>query len=755
MRRFIFLFLATLLLGLVTLGQAQEEEDVTSTQVWINEYTEGADMLAYAAREVAKGNYKSSIEVYQGLIEKVRKEKDFATRVVESGEGIYLPLRKRCYEEILKLPPEGREIYGILYEAKADRMYEQAAAKQDVHGLVVVAQDYLVTPAGRKACLRLADLCIENAEYSLALHYLDTLTNYHCRNSEEPALCALKRAACLLQSGESPAAKRILVYLQKEDISEDEKSILKTLLELCKYAPSATREVFNSYYDGFVDLETPPSVELVEKPKKGGPDPLDWRFRLERKPPQQTNRGYMVASGMAEGTRGFDLFPVFYNDLLFVNDSTRIYALAAEGGKIKWREPDEESSKIRGLPLGCFVADGKLFAVLRNTNTFSAPRRRGRGQAVPAVSAVNELYCFDARRFGNNPPLWRTAPMRETTDLRQTSFTCIPCVDGSRVYVTGVEITEQDQNYNVCCFSTSGNFLWESRFCATKWTGQRSLLRAASLAVSRGKVIVCTNVGIAAALSAFTGELEWIYRYPQTTSADPATRVQVPPVTWQPTPPIVWYGTHPSDGKPCEALVLAPGDSDFILGFDMVARRLLWRWERTNHTFVIGPRGEDIFVYGGTSLESSDLVVRQHRIPDGLIRWEAKLPVEAFEGQDLVFGKGIATPKALYIPCSKQLLTIVDGKDERAYFGKVSASATWYSFKEEEEEPKSTEAPADLEQERLRRILAAQRRGYAGQSQQQPDETRLRGNLLLLPDRIITSGYLWTNCFRLRKGEDK
>jgi len=734
---------------------AQEEEDVDSTQVWINEYTEGADMLSYAAREVDKGNYKAAIEVYQGLIEKVRKEKEFSSRVVSASEGVYLPLRKRCFQEIMKLPPEGREIYGILYESKAERLYEQAASKQDIPGLLAVVQDFLPTPAGMKACLRLADLSIEQADYALALHYIETLTYYHYKDKDIPTLYDLKRAACLLQSGEKDAAGKIIEKLAGVALEGDDKRICEYLKGACKATGEAKKKVFNSFYDGFVDIDKNPGPEIVALPEKGQPDHLEWRFQLERTTQNKTERrSYNAYSLIADGAMGFDVYPVFYNDLLFVNDSSRLFALAINGGKIKWREPDEDAPKIDGLPLGSYISEGKLFAVLRNTNAYTAVRFTGRGAARQSVQSVNELYCFDAENFGNNPPLWKTSSLRETTTLGQTSFTSIPFVDGSRVYVPGVDVTDQDQNYNVTCFSTDGEFLWQTKFCATKWTGQGNLLRAASMIVTRGKVIVSTNVGVAASMSAFTGELEWVYKYPLSSITDTAGQmVRTAPITWQPTPPIVWYGTHPADGKPCEALVLAPGDSDFILGFDMEARRLLWRWERSSHTYVIGPRGEDIFVYGGASLESSDPVVRQHRIPDGLIRWEAPIPTKAFNGADLVFGKGVATPNALYIPCSKQLIEIVDGKDEKAYYGKVARAATWYAIGDVDK--KEDTSSTDPDQERIRRMLAAQGVAYPGQNRQYPDETRLRGNMLLLPDRIITAGCKWINSFRESKEPGK
>jgi outer membrane protein assembly factor BamB len=731
MRRSVLLFALGAVLLFSAVGRAQEEEDEVNAQVWINEYTEGADMLSFAEREVAKENYKAAIEVYQGLIDKVRKEKDFATKVVHSGENVYLPLRKRCYDEIMKLPAKGREVYGILYEAKAERMYEEAFAKQDVNGLLEVAQDYLLTRGGRKACLALADLSIEGADYSLALHYLDTLAEYHCGDSGEPALCSLKRAACLIQSGEKYTARKIMEALQKASLSEDECRVCACLQELIKDAPAQSKDVYNSYYDGFLDIEAPPSIKLLEKPAPGQPENFGWQAFLGGRQVadgsgQRFGRGNYGA--LARGTSSYDIYPVYYNDTVFVNNSNRIWAFSAGSGKIKWRHPDTELPGIRGLPLGCYISDGRLFAVLRDTG--SAPVASPYGGAPQAAGAVNDLYCYKAVKdpgSSTNKPVWQTAPMRKLTALGQISFTSIPYVDGSRVYVAGVEVTEQDKNQCVCCLSTSGNVLWVAKFCATKYPsgyGQAALLEAASLVVSRGKVIVCTNGGVAASFSAFTGDLEWIYRYPLAPAAKgPGARPQLGGVTWEPLPPVVWYGIHPADKKPCHALVLAPGDSEFVFGFDMSARRLLWRWERTRHTYLIGPRGEDVFVCGGTSLESSSYVVRQHRIPDGLIKWEAPLG-EA----NRPVAKGVATPDRLIIPCEWKILEVISGKDEKAYFGKVAGEAVWYGF-----DPGREKA------------------GQPGPGEKEV----LRGNLLLTPYMIFVAGYEYLNCFKKPQEKEK
>jgi len=275
--------------------------------------------------------------------------------------------------------------------------------------------------------------------------------------------------------------------------------------------------------------------------------------------------------------------------------------------------------------------------------------------------------------------------------------------------------------------------LWVAKFCATKYTsgyGQGALLRASSLVVSRGKVIVSTNGGVAASFSAFTGDLEWIYRYPLAPAPkNPTARPALGGITWEPLPPVVWYGMHPADKKPCHALVLAPGDSDYIFGFDMSARRLLWQWERTNHTYMIGPRGEDVFVCGGTSLESSNFVVRQHRIPDGLIKWEAPL------GSNQPVGRGIATPDRLYIPCASKILEVVSGKDEKAFFGKVSGEATWYGQREADARDKKTQP------------VGPGQPGHPDYS----EKDVLKGNLLLTPHKIFVAGYEYLNCFRKPK----
>lgn len=771
MRKLAVSLLLAAWLGAAALSTAQDEETRSSKHVWIDKYMDGPNLLASARQHIQKGDYRSAIEIYQGLIEKVRKEKGFASKViasVESGKDVYLPVRRCCYEEILRLPPQGRELYSILYEAAAQRLYEQAVAAQDIEGLVALAQDYLLTSAGRKTCLRLADVSIEKAQHPIALHYLDTLASYHYRDSEEPALCALKRAACLMRSGQPAAARLLITSVKKRNLTRVESRICHLLLEAIKTTPPTTKDVFNSFYDGFVDLKNPPPVKLIEPVNDKTPDSFAWRFRFERQRagPSRSSQSYHPNYNplAVMGVLDYDLYPVYYNNLLFVHDSSNIFAFAIESGKLKWKEPGQEPGKLNGMPLGCFVSDGKLFVVLRNSNPLvSGPQEK--------VRALNELYCFNADRVaprGENPPLWHTgtkrapdhaaAPTimgRQTSLLGQTSFTSIPFVEGSRVYVAGTEMTHKEQYYSVVCMRTDGKFLWQNRFCVTKWTNaygrSAHILRASALRVTRGKVIVCTNVGVVAALCAFTGELEWIYKYPQ--RAAPDTRTSRLPgrdtITWEPTPPITWHGRQSANKKPLRCLVLAPGDSEFIFSLDMNALKLMWCEKRCGHRYVIGPRGDDIFVYGGYSKypepgKPAQLVVRQHRMPGGLVYWEAPLNEEEL-GKPA--GKGVATPRVLYIPCANKLVEIVSGK-ERVYFGKASRAARWPEYRKS----KSGTGPRPGGNGARMRTQVADTPPAPGGGVL--DEKLPRGNVLVPPQGIVVGGYYWTNFFKRREREN-
>ena len=144
-----------------------------------------------------------------------------------------------------------------------------------------------------------------------------------------------------------------------------------------------------------------------------------------------------------------------------------------------------------------------------------------------------------------------------------------------------------------------------------------------------------------------------------------------------------------------------------------------------------------MFIYGGSSFDpasSAEYVVRQHRIPDGLIRWEAKL-------DEMAVGKGVVTPEAIYIPCEEHLVEIVSGKDEKMYFGKISRSARWRVFGDDS-------ATAE------KQIGSSKRPSMPDESEEDIKKRQkilnhmLRGNLLLLPGRIISAGYYWTNCFK-------
>jgi outer membrane protein assembly factor BamB len=737
----LFAFLA-LLFGL---SQAQEEEKPEVSPVWIDEATEAAEPLSYARKCVAEKKFRPAIEVYQGLIEKSRTDKEYKSRVVHRIESVYLPLAKYCYGEILSLPEEGKQMYSILYAAKADRALGEAIQTREMSKLESVASDYLLTEAGEKALLCIADICMENSDFAVALRNLDKVAEYHYQGKAESALLVLKRAACYLRLGEAALARKMvegaISGASKSLLSSTEVALAERLLaELKDTSKQPQQQSINLFYDSYIHLEKEPDISIVAQRKETQADTLDWRFHIDRS-------GGRYDPVLAAGFQaGYDLFPVVSGNLVFLTDSARVFAISIEGGKMRWREPSQEAPTIIGAPMGLAESEGVIYAVLRNAN---APTGFGsRGQIESPVKALTDLYAFKADGAGSNPPLWSTSEMREGTLLGNITFTSIPLVEGKRIYLGGVEVIGQDMNYFIVCVTTDGMVLWKTRVCATKYTSGWSVASGfefSALAVHHGSVIYCSNVGVLACLS-FAGELEWLYKYPTSqlpAEASPFVQRQRGVFFaggWQANAPIVWCGTH--GGKVYEVLVLAPQNSDCLLAFSLRDKRLLWLEPRNGHTNVIGPRGDVICIYGGTAeLETGKIGVRALCIPNGKIMWEVAL-------DDAPAGKGIMTDKAIYIPCTNSLVKIEEVQVAPPEIpAKVTQSVEWYSFGEErpKEEAKRPEATEEQVFRGARvRIIGRQPVTIP----QSVDETTAMGNLLFFGDRIITCGFSYTNSFR-------
>jgi len=740
---FLTAFLSFLLLFVCPLP-AQEEEQLSVPKVWIDESKDDEDMINYARRCVAEKKFKPAIEVYQVLIEKSRTDKEYKSRVVHRSESVYLPLSRCCYSEILSLPEEGKQVYSILYAAKADRALAEALERREMAKLESVASDYLLTEAGKKALLAIADISMENSDFSCALRSLDNLAEYHYQAVGEPPLLVLKRAACYLQLGELEVARRLVEGILSEPskslLSSQETALAQRILDELKLkGKPASHKSVNLFYDSYLSLEKEPDISVLARRKPTQPDTLEWQFLMDR--PRQA---YEWDFSDSTWQPSCNPFPLIAGDLVFLNDSVRVFALCADGGKIRWREPSREASKMPGVPLGLAESEGVIYAVLRNTNTLTEVNIRGAVEGP--VSALTDLYAFRADAAGSNPPLWSTSDMRESTLLGNVSFASIPLVEGKRVYLGGFEITGQDVNYSVVCITTDGKPLWKTRVCATKYAGGRRSLPSpnfSSLAAYHGSVIFCSNVGVVASIS-LTGELEWLYKYP---SGLPSAETSLPPFQrvplsggWQPNPPIVWCGTL--GPKVYEILILAPQDSDFLFAFSLRDKRLLWRCPRNGHSQIIGPRRDMVFIYGGAAeLETGKLAARALRIPNGKVIWEV-----AFD--DTPAGKGIVTDKAIYIPCVKGLLKIEEVEAVPPDIpAKVTQSIEWYSFEEE----KLTEAkkrPETPEEQRLVGRVRVLRRGVPTPPEELTQGNNARGSLLFFGDRIITCGFSLTNSFR-------
>ncbi|MFH1422792.1 MAG: hypothetical protein ABIH42_08795, partial [Planctomycetota bacterium] len=638
-----------------TPAQEEVDEEPADDRVWIDKSTETSDMIKHAYKSISDGNYREAIEIFQGLLEKSRTDKECKTRIVYKSDNFYLPLRDCCYSGLASLPEEGRQLYDILYAAKAERALEEALKDKDIEKLETIAHDYLITGAGLKANIYIADSLMETAEFAAALQYLNKIRECHYNKVKEPSIMTLKCAACYFSIGDINSAQsladKIKTASADQQLSEKEAALLKRILEDISesHVVVETQKSINSFYDSYLSDGDTDDISIIGN-KESAHDAYNWRFQFDQ--------GNTIDTFFLTGKKsGCDIYPLVKNNIVYFTDSSQVFALDIDSGKIVWRYADKECKLLGGAPLGLAESEGTIYAVLRNKEIVSEYRRNNQSQE----KVLTDLYAFKANISGENSPIWSTYGKREGTILGNVSFSSIPLIEGDKIFLGGFEVSGKELSYYVVCITTNGTPLWKTRIYITQagqpnWNAPSNIYRFSTLTYYKGSILFCSNESVVAGLSAATGSLEWLFKYSPLSPSSVSERYSFISDSWHITPPVVWTGMYRNEYR--EVLILFPQDLDCILGIDLRQKRILYEEKRNGHTHVLGPKGNAVYLYGGNSeLEQDKYAVRAFSIPDGKILWE--LPTD-----EVPVGKGVITDKAIYIPCAKSLIQIEEVQSE-------------------------------------------------------------------------------------------
>lgn len=378
-------------------------------------------------------------------------------------------------------------------------------------------------------------------------------------------------------------------------------------------------------------VETPEVADPFERPFGGNPFPR--------------NRDRRVFTA-------FPTFPVIHENLVFCADESHIFAydlLARDEPRGAWgaspvvyeladaprMHPRDTRGRI-GMPARTVsIAGGRLIA------------RLGRAVAARGASAVfagppSTLVCLDLQREG--AVTWRITAEQFAEDAGNWVFDGCPLAHGGRIYVL-LRKTAPQLTLNVVCLSPeTGEVLWNRRLChgLEPFSVDYDEIHEQLLTVADGRIFVCTNLGVVAAVDARDGAVVWACTYP---------RIEIESVAslhdrqrLGPNPCVYSNGT----------VFAVPFDSNAVVAFDAESGLPLWsRVLPGNARQIVGVDG-DRLVVAGSQLWGL--------VPEtGEVAWS----VGSSEPQAATQGRGVLAGGLVYWPRRDEILLVESATGRR------------------------------------------------------------------------------------------
>jgi len=614
--------------------------------------------------------------------------------LVSFGERTYLPGRAAAAERLRQLPADALALYLDATAEESDRLVARAMATGDERMFLEVADRFPFTPASFLALRRLGDLAMERGCFlqaaNIYLKYLDRtdLETAYQQAGGKAAMQALRARlyAVLMRLGrrrEAAAFRQAAAALAGETGQDN---LLESLDAAARAAVHAG--------DGTGGDRTPSAQSDFDCTGLR----LVWGRRLDGEIDRESRT---APSDLYERTRGRALrprssvYPLVHRGRLYVFDQEALHAFDLETGNdifgpLPWGwslifgdgEPDLANLRYSGT-----ASQGVLFVTLN---------RRAEDDDV-AGSHTGTLQALDLERDGYL--LWRVdvrdAP--EGSPLEGMAFTGAPLVIEDRLYLLGtrhgtlaeVRLFGFDARNGVLLFDTflcSGAEV--ARFAGRgepAGGGADDRVELGAPIVERLGVLYClTNLGVAAAVDAFTGQVRWLFKYNRLHAQDPDRFERAfffDTGGWEDTLPLFCNGRFlfaPEDSRYLYALAPGPDPDGYIVLEDPI--------EKNRFVSFIGIDGDHCYF---TAREGGRSFVAATDIHGALI-WETEL----FEKEDRIAGRPLLTRTALFVPAERYIYRV----DLQAQ-GMIT-----HAF------PATGEATQDLQGQQLGNIISAGKR---------------------------------------------
>ncbi len=368
--------------------------------------------------------------------------------------------------------------------------------------------------------------------------------------------------------------------------------------------------------------------------------------------------------------------PVVEDGVVYLADSVSVTALELHSGRELWKHVGPILEATEAGTKGVFSFD--VYADADRERAVSPVQLcqpvLTEDLVLATVQVLHEGHVRDLHRFDGRPIDWPLPRRRvHALDKRSGEVSWVQerpelgpeafvnrfdvhgpvTVQGGVVYVSG-SITEGSINAYIAAFGASnGNLLWRTFVCS----GQQELTMfnrpfqehvTGPPTVHDGTLFVVSNLGVIAAVDAWSGRLRWLRGY-QTTrrhasrSPDYERRRAI---FWVNEPPVIEAGV----------LLATPLDSDELLALDPQTGRQLWGPMKCHgpgsgmrHQVVGTGRGRALLV-GEDTLESLD--ARSGRQAEDELFASLGLDIEG------VMGPAVRTGELLLLPARSHLVVV-------------------------------------------------------------------------------------------------
>ena len=612
---------------------------------YLNTSFQAQEALDRVRAHLHNKNWSAAAATYQDIGE------TFGHYLIDIEPGRYISIRRYVNLQVARWPPRGLAAYRAAFEKVAETALAAGHNRETVEGLVSIAMRYYPTQAGARALDEAAQLAIEKGDFQSASQWYDDLLSNHPDRQEHRLAWQTKRALCSAWQGDLTKLRKLSHELDTENAGPQVNwagrrrtlgSFIKEMLAQIEAGglppPFATgAQMFCGDAGRRAFFSTTSAVEArlwrFTNFGEGGFAGLEDREELDI----GTKSAYLRSLGSG---RLLASIPVFGGGRLYCHDNRSVWAIDPDdtdkpvwrvdlfppaGDDARWTNEDEPPNQFTTL-----WADGRLYVHLE--------RRPGKTGGAEAHK-ISALVCLDAT---TGKTIWRNDLKDLASAFEDLRLDGAPVLHRGRLFV--VARRRKAFGFETClllCLEPrTGRILWRTHIGEAP-TGSYGYYRPTRShpAAAGDMVIVHTNLGTVAAVSAMTGRVIWLTAYPSRYADDSemawSTRMGRPIRSWQYQPTMLWRDT----------VLCIPLDLEEILVLRQQDGRIQQRipLERVrNPDTLLGLHGDMLYAVG-------DQVVC-FNLATNKIAWQRPLA----EGQ--LLGRGVVTAGGLFIPTNRALL---------------------------------------------------------------------------------------------------